>query len=254
MYDCNGIQTPMEENLKLIKNDDVNLATNQPYREMLGSIMYLMLASRPDLCYAISYLSRFQEKATDLHFKHLKRVVRYVKQTSNVILEYHRDTKTPLTGYVDADWANDTTDRKSTSGYVFQVFGNPISWSSKKQMIIAKSTCEAEYVALSEACGEGIWLSKVITDLGIDPQLPFTIYEDNAGAIFMAQNPETKRSKHIDVKYHWIRQQLWDKKIKLEHVASTNQIADMMTKPLSRILFWKFLELLGLYQEGVLSG
>lgn len=247
MYDCNGVSTPMEQNLKLLKNDDDKMVTENPYRELIGSVMYLMLATRPDICFSISFLSRFQDKATDEHWKHLKRLLRYLKETMHFALHYGCEDNVPLCGYVDADWGNDTNDRKSTSGFLFKVFGNTMSWSSKKQGLVAKSTSEAEYVAAAEACSEAIWISKVFDDLKLkDCHTPVPLFEDNAGCIFMATNPETKRSKHIDIKFHFIRDCIWTGKIVLIKVDTKEQSADLLTKSLGKILFRKFLEDVGL--------
>lgn len=253
MKDCNGAQTPLEQNLKLVKNEKEHEIINKPYREVIGSLMYLMLACRPDLCFSIGYLSRFQDKPTEEHWNCLKRVLRYLKHTENLVLTYTKEDSSPLIGYVDADWANDLNDRKSTSGFCFKVFGNTILWTSKKQGSVAKSTSEAEYVAAAEAVSEGIWLSKLLIDLQIDPELPFILYEDNNGTIFMSTNPETKRTKHIDIKFHYLRELVWEQKVKLVKIQSSHQIADVLTKPLSKILFWTFIYQLGLRRVGVLE-
>lgn len=167
MSDCNGQATPMEQGLKLMRNENDEKA-DVPYRELIDSIMFLMLASRPDLCFSIAYLSRFQDNPSETHWNHLKRVVRYLKHTKDVKLVYRCDSESPLSGFVDADWAND---RKSTSGYLFKVYGNIVCWSSKKQGLVAKSSSEAEYVAASEAASEAIWLIKILNDLHVNPNL-----------------------------------------------------------------------------------
>ena len=215
--------------------------------------MYLMLATRPDICFAVSFLSRMQDEATDNHFAHLKRVLRYLKGTQDFKLVYTRGNERPLQGYADADWANDPTDRKSTSGFLLQVFGSTVFWSSKKQALVATSTTEAEYVSACLATMEANWLTKLLNDLNIDAQQPIPIYEDNNGCIFISQNPETKRSKHIDVNYHYLRELVWNKKIELVGIQSKEQVADCLTKSLARVQFLKFVEALGLKRGGVLK-
>lgn len=145
MTDCNPIATPMEVRLGLESVSDQ--PTQQLYRGLLGSLMYLMLGTRPDICFAIGYLSRFQELATDAHYKCLKRVLRYVKGSKHLALVYRRCDAPILLGWVDADWANCTDTRRSTSGFMFKVFGNTVIWSSRRQTLVTLSTTEAEYIA-----------------------------------------------------------------------------------------------------------
>ncbi len=205
MTDCNTVSTPMMKNLKLSKGSDEN-HTSEPYRELLDSLMYLMLGTRPDICFALSYLSRFQDNATDDHYAQLKRLLRYLKGTIDLKLTYTRKNDAPLVNYVDADWANDPETRRSTSGFVFMVFGNVVSWSTKRQGLVTLSTCEAEFVAACTAACEGLWMKKVLEDLKVEISLPITIYEDNLGTIMVSKNPETRRSKHIDTKFHFLRE------------------------------------------------
>lgn len=129
---CKHFKTPMEKNLDLKRSCDDKLNTKLPYKELLGSLMYIMMGSRPDICFSVSYFGKFQDCATDEHFKHLLRVLKYLKSTINYKLYFCRSDKN-LVGYSDADWANDNFDRKSVSGYCFKLFDNVISWSSKKQ-------------------------------------------------------------------------------------------------------------------------
>lgn len=124
-------------------------------------------------------------------------------------------------------------------------------WTSKKQAIVTLSTTEAEYVAATMATTEAIWVTKVLTDMSIDVPMPVIIFEDNIGCLFVAKNPETKRSKHIDVRYHFLRECIWNNRIELKKIASQEQIADCLTKGLGRVLFLKFRERLGLKQRGV---
>lgn len=253
MSQCNPASTPIEQHLKLERGNPEDVTSN-PYRELIGSLMYVMLGSRPDICYAIGYLSRFQDCSNDTHFAHLKRVLRYLKGTINWKLSYERRDEVPLRGFVDADFGNDINGRKSTSGLLFQVYGNTMLWTSKKQDLVTISTSEAEYVAASLATCDAIFLTKIMNDLHIDPHLPVPIHEDNAGCIFIAKNPETKRSKHIDVKYHFIRECVETKKIELIMTPTANQIADVLTKGLGKKLFLKFVNLMGLKPGEVLKG
>lgn len=153
----------------------------------------------------------------------------------------------PLVGYADADWASDAEDRKSVSGYVFTVFGNAVSWSSKKQVTVATSSSEAEYVSLSSAVSEAIWLSGVMADLQLKrPSDPVVIFEDNQGAIGMAKNCESKRSKHIDIKHHFIRDHIANGRVAVKYISTENQLADLFTKPVDAVHLEKLCQGLGL--------
>lgn len=156
-------------------------------------------------------------------------MVRFIKGTKAKCLQYKRqDSAEPLTGYVDADWASDAEDRKSISGFAFFVFGQLVSWSSKKQTHVATSSSEAEYVALSSAVSEAVWLSGILDDLKLrSSSTPTTIYEDNQGCIGMAKNCESKRSKHIDVKHHFIRDHIFNGSVRVEYVRTEEQVADL---------------------------
>ncbi|XP_055843722.1 uncharacterized protein LOC129910383 [Episyrphus balteatus] len=150
MLDCNPVKTPMEKGLQLEANI-TGQELHKPYRELLGSIMYIMLCSRPDICYAVSFMGRYQQNPSEVHWQHLKRIVRYLQGTKSLKLNFNSTQDPPVIGYADADWASDIVDRKSVSGYVFQVYGSSVSWCSKKQTTVAISSSEAEYVALSSA-------------------------------------------------------------------------------------------------------
>lgn len=232
LKDCNPVKNPIEKDTTLVT--DSRDCPGHPYRELLGSLMYLMLCVRPDICYAVGYLGRFQQKPQDVHWQMLKRIVRYLKGTKALVLKFKpRNNEVPLTGYADADWASDKTDRKSVSGYVFEVYGSVVSWSSKKQQTVATSSSEAEYIALSAATSEGLWLKGILEDLKeIDEKDSFVIFEDNQGCIAMSKNTECKRVKHIDIKHHFIRDHINNGTLKVEPIGTTDQLADIFTKGL----------------------
>lgn len=231
MTECNPAKNPMEKGLQLYRE---GCRTSQPYRELLGSLMYQMLCVRPDLCYPVSYLGRFQQSPTDNHWQALKRVVRYLKGTATLGLHYKRNEDSrPLVGYVDADWASDAEDRKSVTGFLFKVYGSTVSWASRKQPTVSISSSEAEYVALSAAVSEAIWLSGILEDLNCKKLTdPVPIYEDNRGCIGLAKNAESKRIKHVDIKHHFIKDHVAAGTIKIEPISTTEQQADLFTKAL----------------------
>lgn len=240
MENCKTSKTPMEIKLDLLKIDNGDYV-HLPYRQLIGCLTYATITTRPDLCAATSFMSRFQNCYTNQHFSIAKRILRYVKETIDVKLVFNRDlTSNAIIGYTDADWAGDKYDRKSTSGYVFKVFGNTVSWLSKKQATVSLSSTEAEYIALCDGACEAIWLRNLIAEMGIVCNEPIVIYEDNQSCIKVAEEPrEHKRMKHIDVKYNFIREAITNKYICVKYIQSTDQLADIMTKALGKTLFEK---------------
>ncbi|XP_055614838.1 uncharacterized protein LOC129761153 [Toxorhynchites rutilus septentrionalis] len=207
-----------------------------------------MLSSRPDISFAVNFLSRFQSGATDTHRTHLKCVLRYLQGTKDYSLVYRRSSNAEhLVGYADADWGSDIYDRKSTSGSVFQVFGNSIMWTTRKQLIVSLSSTEAEYVSLSQAACDVIWLRNLLEDLRIDCCTPTTLYEDNQSCIHIANEPrDQKRLKHLDIRYHFIRECIQNGQIKVEYIQTQRQVADLFTKSLPGVSFKEHRFTLGL--------
>ncbi len=206
---------------------------------MVGSLLYAAMATRPDIAHAVGVVSKFNSRPTEAHLTSVKRILRYLRGTINLALKYHKLPKRPesLIGYSDADWAGDLDDRHSTTGNVFLMAGGAISWLSKKQASVALSTSEAEYVALSLATQEAIWLRRLLTEIGV-PSGPVMVMEDNQGAIAIARNPIAhSRTKHIDIRYHYIREALQDDVISLQYCPTNEMIADLLTKPLSKPQF-----------------
>lgn len=233
MQDCKPVSTPLEVNLKLTTNESEPV-TKHPYRELVGCLTYLMLSSRPDISSAVNFLSRFQSGATDTHWTHLKRVLRYLQGTKDDSLVYRRNRNSePLVGFADADWGSDVNDRKSTSGSLFQVFGNSVLWTTRKQPTVSLSSTEAEYVSLSQAACDAVWLRNVLKDLGVDCCSPTTLFEDNQSCIHIASEPcDQKRLKHLDIRYHFIRECIQAGEIRVEYLPTQKQVADMFTKSL----------------------
>jgi len=195
-------------------------------------------------------LSDDEEMINLQHWVGVKRVLRYIKGTLDYGLLYKTTNRngevSDLRGYADADWAGDVTTRKSTSGYVFQIGSSTVSWSSKRQSVVALSSTEAEYVALSHATQEATWLRNLLQSMGFDQANPMTIFEDNQGTIALAKNPKHHaRTKHIDIKYHFIRDAISEKKIQLDYCPTNEMIADILTKSLARPQFEKLRSGLG---------
>jgi hypothetical protein len=218
-----------------------------PYRQNLGSLMYAMIGSRPDIAYAIGLLSRFCENPGIAHWQALKRVLRYLKGTLEFGPIYGGGISESLIGFSDADWAGDTDGRKSTSGYMFLLSGGPVSWRSRRQPIVALSTTEAEYVAACDATKEAVWLRQLLQDLGFGSgDFPTILYEDNQSCIAWATNPvDHNRTKHINIRYHYIRDQVRNNVITMVYMPTERMIADILTKAIPRAQFENLRNMMG---------
>ena len=196
------------------------------------------MSSRPDITYSVSTLARYSSRPNQQHWTALKRVLRYLKGTVKYGICYTQKSSKECIGYSDADWAGDLGDRKSTSGYLYQISGGAVTWRSKKQSCVALSTAEAEYMALSSAAQEAVWLRQLTAELRSPPETATTIFEDNQSAIAMTKNPQFHgRAKHIAIKYHFIREQVQNGTIKLKYCPTSQMLADIFTKGLSRDQF-----------------
>ena len=213
---------------------------------MGGSLLHAARATRPDIAHAVGIVSKLNAAPTQAHLTAVKRIFRYLKGTIELKLQYRHDGEN-LLGYSDADWANDMDDRHSTTGNVFTMSGGAISWLSLKQTTVALSTAEAEYVALGSATQEAIWLYQLLNDLKIDTKGSIKIMEDYQSTITMAKSSVGhKRTKHIDIKHHFIRETVQTGKITLSYCPTANMLADIFTKRLPRTQFEKLRYGLGL--------
>lgn len=247
MQDCRPVSTPMEHRLKLPKGEE-SKRISEPYRELVGCISYVSLTSRPDLAATANYFSQFQVCPNQEHWVHLRRVLRYIKGSLQLGLTYRGNGDSPtLEVYSDADWAGDTTDRRSVSGAVFKVCGAVVSWFSRKQATVSLSSTEAELVALCVAACHSQWLVRLLRDLGRCPEGPIQFHEDNQSTIKLASNPkDSARLKHMDVKYFYVRELLEKNLIRIDYVPTTLQQADILTKGLPAPAFRKLRDSLGM--------
>jgi hypothetical protein len=238
MLECNSMNTPMEVKLKLLVDTSSELIDATLYRQIIGSLMYLT-NTRLDYCFVVNTLSQFLVEPKHVHLVAAKHVMRHLKGTIDCGLSYDGDHDFTLSGYTDADWAGSVFDRKNTSGRCFSLRSTMISWQSRKQSSIALNTVEAEYIAACSASCEAIWLRKLLTDL-FDLEAT-TILCDNQSCIKMMENPIFHdRSKHIEIRYHYIRDMVQRGAIKLQYVSTDEQVVDVLTKPLSRVKFEHF--------------
>ncbi|GJX87578.1 retrovirus-related pol polyprotein from transposon TNT 1-94 [Tanacetum coccineum] len=245
MDSCDPVDTPMVDRLKL-DEDPLGIPVDQTrFRSMVGSLMYLT-ASRPDLVFAVCMCARYQASPTKKHLEALKRVFRYLRGTINWGLWYPKDTAMALTAYADADHAGCQDTRRSTSGSAQFLGDKLVSWSSKKQKSTAISTTEAEYIAMSGCCAQILWMRSQLTDYGfVFNKIP--LYCDNRSAIALCcNNVQHSRSKHIDIRHHFIREQVEKGVVELYFVTTDYQLADIFTKALPRERFEFLLLRLGM--------
>lgn len=252
MEDCKAVSTPFDSNQKLVKiKQDESLDANEvPYQEAIGCLLYAAQGCRPDISFAVNCLSKFNNCHSQIHWAAVKRVFRYLQGTKKMKLCYSRDVSPGIKVYSDADWANDSDDRRSVSGYVVLMQGGPISWSSKRQQTVALSTTEAEYMAVSATTQEVMWIQGLSCEL--QPKIcqdPILIYSDNQSAIHLGMtNSYHPRTKHIDVRHHFIRDKIQEKKIILKYKSTLEMVADIYTKPLPKPKFEEMRSLLGLIE------
>ena len=246
MAESKPAYTPMDSKIKLGPNPKI--ATTEQIRwfqSAIGSLLYLALATRVDIAYAVIKLSRFTSNPSTQHTTAIKRVFRYLRATISYGITYSIQNNHYISGFCDSDYAGDITTAKSTSGYIFLLAGGPISWKSKLQSIVAQSTTEAEYIAINAASKEAVYIAEILKELGYYKQEKFPLYTDNNGALLLAHNPVFhERSKHIAVKYHYIRELIYKGIIDLIYIPTNEQKSDGLTKPLEKVKFKQFLKYL----------
>jgi hypothetical protein len=251
MTDCTYAITLMETNLKLEKNVDEDAVDPTLFKQIVGSLRYLC-NSRPDICFAVGLISRFMEDPRQSHMKAAIRVLKYVAGTQDFGIFFPKtakDAKLEIVCYSDADWCGDKMDRRSTTGYFFKFLKAPVAWCSKKQPVVALSSCEAEYIAGAYAACQAVWIDSVLRELQLDVKKPITLQIDNQSAINLAKNPVLHgRSKHIEARFHFLREQVNKKLIEVVHCATGSQIADAMTKSLKIDRFLNLRNALGVFQ------
>ena len=229
------------------------------YQQGIGSVMYGMVFTRPDIAFATGKLSQYLKDLSEYHYIGLKGLLRYIGWSINDRIRYgpvtddrKQATKGQLVVYSDADWAGDQTDRKSTSGFVAMLYGGAISWGSRKQASVSTSSTESEYIAMSTCAKQSQWIAQILRDMKLPKYVgkdPYTVQikGDNQGALALIRNPHLhERSKHIDIQYYYIRDLEARRKIDIGYIPTTDMVADGMTKPLERIAFRKFKRLMGI--------
>jgi len=240
MEDCAPVLTPLDTSVKLSKTtDDDALADQKEYASIVGGLMFAACVTRSDIMCAAGQLSQFLNNPSSKHMAAAKRVLRYLKGTLTFGITYRPPPKR-LTGYSDANWGGDLDTRRSTTGYVVMINNGAAAWKSQLQVTVALSTMEAEYMALTEATKELIWIRNLLAELGYTnnkagANSPTELYSDNQSAIALAKNPVSHaRAKHIDIRHHFIRDAVQNEIIWLQYIPTEEMTADSLTKALGR--------------------
>jgi hypothetical protein len=253
MGDSRPMTTPMITNWKKLHASESQLVDSTLYRQLIGSLMYLV-NTRPDICFAVNTLSQFMVEPRRVHWVAAKHVLRYLCGTVDYGLDYHRGDGVRLVGYTDSDWAGCVSDRKSTSGCCFGLGSAVVSWFSRKQKSVALSSAEAEYMAASQASCEALWLRKMLIGLFGVQLRPTVIYCDNQSCIKLSENPVFHdRSKHIEIRYHFIRDYVQRGAVELQYISTEEQVADILTKALNMGKFVFFRDKLGVVSNTFLG-
>jgi hypothetical protein len=244
MEDCNPVPIPHAPGVHLSKElcpsneEERKFMQSKPYAELVGSLNWAATMSRPDIAQVVSKLCRFISDPGPKHWSAAKHVLKYLKGSKSYGLFYKSEGQEELSGYHDSDWAGDKDTRRSTTGFGFFLAGSLISWRSKLQTSVSLSSTEAEYMACCFATREAVWLRRLLQDLGIQISGPTVMFQDSTGCKSLSENWRAdQRTKHIDVQYHFVREQVEAQTVSLSRVSTENMIADALTKPVPRRKF-----------------
>ena len=241
MSDAVPASTPAATSTQLTRHEGPS--PQYPYARMIGRLMYAAICTRPDIAFAVNHLAQFTSCFGPTHVTAVKRVIRYLKGTSAYGLIFRSSVPFGEYGYADADWGANHIDRKSISGNAYMLGGTAISWSSKKQPTVALSTMEAEYMSLSHAATQALWIRQLFEEIGLPSEAPTTILSDNLAALTLSVESQYRgRSKHIDIRHHFMRDCIENRKLTTLYVNTKENLADALTKPLPTPQFYHLIE------------
>ncbi|KAH9658913.1 hypothetical protein KPL70_023664 [Citrus sinensis] len=230
---CNGADTPLATTDKLSKFMGSKYSNPTQYRSAIGGLQYDVL-TRPKIAYAVNKLSQFMASPLQPHWLACKRVLRYLKETIDYDLSFRKSDSFDLVAYSDADWGSDPDDRRSTSGYCIYLGDNLVSWSSKKQSVVSKSSAESEYRAMALACTEITWICSVLKEINVKLSCTPLLLSNSTSAAAIATNPILhSKTKHIEIDIHFVRDMVEKKEVEVAFVSTNDQIANVLTKPLT---------------------
>jgi len=245
MEDWKEAATPIATNCLMDADEAGKQVDSTKYRGLIGSLLHIT-ASRLDIQFGVCLCARFQSNPRESHFKAAKRILKYLKGTTNVGLWYSNESNIVLSGFSDSDYIGYKLDRKSISGTCHLLGSSLISWNNKKEACVALSTADAEYIAAGHACAQSIWLKHQFMDYGVKLE-KVPLYCDNASAINLTKNPiQHSKTKHIEIRHHFIRDHTQKDGIEIMFVKTKNQLVDLFTKPLAHDRFSKLRTELGI--------
>jgi Reverse transcriptase (RNA-dependent DNA polymerase) len=246
MLECKPVETPVAINEKLGEFEDQVPTNKERYQRLVGKLIYLS-HTRPDIAYAVTLVSQFMHNPSEDHMNAVIRIIRYLKGSPGKGIQFRKNGRSDIMGYTDADWAGNIIDRKSTSGYFTFVGGNLVTWRSKKQESVALSSAEAELVAMVKGISELLWLKKLMEEIGFELNEEMVLLCDNKSAMDMCHNPiQHDRTKHIAINRHYIKDHIEKGNIRLLHVGTKEQLADILTKAVPGPAFNRALDKLGM--------
>uniref|UniRef100_A0A2N9F1U5 Reverse transcriptase Ty1/copia-type domain-containing protein n=1 Tax=Fagus sylvatica TaxID=28930 RepID=A0A2N9F1U5_FAGSY len=237
LHEAKPVSSPMASSTVLSQYTGSSLSDPSSYRSVVGSLQYLSL-TRPDISFAVNKVCQFMANPTEDHWSAVKRILRYLKHTIHHCIFLHRDTNFNIQAFSDADWASCPDDRRSTTGYCLFLGRNLISWTSRKQRTVSRSSTESEYRAVAHASTEIIWLRSFLSELGLVSSTPPLLWCDNIGATYLTANPLFHaRTKHIEIDVHFVRDLVASNALSIRFISSKDQLADTFTKPLPTAKF-----------------
>ncbi|KAF5785164.1 putative RNA-directed DNA polymerase [Helianthus annuus] len=245
LSDCKPVSSPMSSSQVLLPNDSPLFSDSTKYRQVVGALQYATL-TRPDIAFSVNKVCQFMQAPSENHWTVVKRILRYLKGTADLGLRIRHHTDSVLHAFTDAhwidsvqaysdsDWAGCPVDRRSTGGFVVYIGSNLVSWSARKQRTVSRSSTESEYKALADTVAESIWLKALLHELGVTTKSSPTLWCDNLGATYLSANPVFHaRTKHVEVDFHFVREQVAQGDLSVKFISTNDQIADVFTKPLS---------------------
>ncbi|KAK5776854.1 hypothetical protein PVK06_044819 [Gossypium arboreum] len=253
MATAKSVTTPMVSSSVMSKDDGECLVEPTEFRSLAGALQYVVL-TRPNIAYAVNRICQFMHNPTSLHMTALKQILRYLCGTIDFGIVIQPTDRLSLTAYADANWGLDFDDRRSTSGFCVYFGATPVSWGSKKQQVISRSTAEVEYRSLATATSEVMWLLSLLQELHLKSTDTPTIWCDSSGAVAVAANPVLhSKFKHVELDLFFVREKVADRSIFVSEVPACDQAADIFTKPLSATLFSRFRKFLWVFSVGELD-
>ncbi|RVW59644.1 Retrovirus-related Pol polyprotein from transposon RE1 [Vitis vinifera] len=246
MLGCKPVDTPMDPIGKIDKDNDSHPTDKDSYQRLVGKLIYLT-HSRPDIGFAVSMVSRYMNNPIERHMKAIYRILQYLKKSPGRGLYFKKTSSREVEVFTDADWAGSLTDRRSTTGYCSYVWGNLVTWRSKKQSVVARSSAEAEFRAMAHGICERMWLQRILKELGIISNSTMTVLCDNKATISIAKNPvQHNRTKHVEIDRHFIKEKLEGGTIRLMYIPSSRQTTNILTKALPKATYENMKSKLGM--------